>query len=339
MLPVLLATLAANPLVEEVMSGPHPRLGETRALLVIQHGETALERYAEGFSADTRLVSWSVAKSITHALVGAAVKQGRLDIDQPMANKHWAKDDPRAQIPWRNWLQMNDGQGYHEMDPRGVAMGDAPRKLFGPGRLDVAGYCAQIPLVHKPGEHWNYNSCGVVLIADTLTDVIVPHPASPDDRRAQMRKWMVDSLFGPLGMTSATPEFDATGLYYGSALIYATARDFAKLGLLYLHDGVVDGTRLLPEGWVDFARKGSDTDDSDQYGAGFWLVSQKMRGKWAADAFRAQGHEGQLIVIVPSKDLVVVRLGLFGDLGQNWDELGDWMGKLVATFPDTAPPH
>ncbi len=320
-------------MVTDAVKGPGPVLGETRAVLIIHHGKLVLERYAPGFTAQTRQVSWSVAKSVTHALVGAAVLQGRLDIDKPMVNRHWSPTEPIAQIPWRNWLQMNDGQSYHETDPRGIALSDAARKLFGPGRLDVAGYCSQLPLINTPGTHWNYNSCGLVLIADTLTDLIVPTAATAQDRRAAMRTWMTDSLFGPLGMTSITPEFDAKGLYYGSALIYATARDFARLGYAYLRDGMWNGRRVLPEGWSDFARTGGLEDDRDLYGAGFWVTSATQRDHMPADAFRMQGHEGQLVVIVPSKDLVIVRLGLFSDAGQNWGELGEWMGKLTAAFP------
>jgi CubicO group peptidase (beta-lactamase class C family) len=326
---------AVESMVDAAIKGPDPKLGETRAVVIIHHGALVLERYAGGFTADTRQVSWSVAKSITHALVGAAAQQGRLTPDGPMPNHHWSAADPRSAIPWRNWLQMNDGQDYHELDPRGIVMGDAAKKLFGPGRLDVAGYCAEIPLAHPVGQHWNYNSCGLVLVSDSLTDLVVSKPGSPQERRTAMRNWMIDVLFAPIGMSSATPEFDAQGLYYGSALIYATARDFARLGYLYLRGGVWNGRRILPEGWVDFARAGPETDDRDVYGAGFWITSAKQRATWPVDAFRAQGHEGQLVAVVPSKDLVVVRLGLFGDAGQNWDDLGTWMGKLVAAFPDT----
>nr|UXE44845.1 hypothetical protein Hi04_10k_c3807_00010 [uncultured bacterium] len=323
---------AVEEMVGAAVSAPDPALGQTRAVLVVHHGKLVLERYAPGFDETTRQVSWSVAKSITHALVGVAIRQGRLKLDEPMVNRHWAKDDPRAKIPWRNWLQMDDGQGYRELDPRGITLSDSARKLFGPGRLDVAGYCAALPLLHPVGTHWNYNSCGIVLVADTLTDLVVPQPVSAQERRAAMRTWMNDSLFGPLGMSSAMPEFDAQGLYYGSALVYATPRDFARLGLLYLHDGTWNGQRLLPEGWVDFARTGSRTDDDDVYGAGFWVTGARQKAL-PRDAFRAQGHEGQLVVIVPSKDLIIVRLGMFGDAGQNWAQLGEWMGRLAAAFP------
>jgi len=319
-------------LVEAATKGD-PKLGETRAVVVIHRGHLVLERYADGFTKDTRLISWSVAKSITHALVGIAVKQGLVDPGKPMGSTHWKPGHPLASVPWRNWLQMNDGQDYTEFTDRGIAYSDAPRKLFGPGRLDVAAYCAALPKIHEPGKHWNYNSCGVVLMDDALTNLVAPQ-ADPGTRREKMRKWMFESLFDPLGMRATTPQFDAQGLVYGSAQIYATARDFARFGYLYLRDGVWNGTRLLPEGWADFGRMGDLNDDSDKYGAGFWLTSAEAKAKGQPeDAFRGLGFDGQVVLVQPSKDLVIVRLGRFGDVGHNWDDLAEWMTKLTKAFP------
>jgi CubicO group peptidase (beta-lactamase class C family) len=228
-------------------------LGETREVVIIQGGRLVFERYAPGYTPDMRLVSWSMAKSVTQALVGVAVQQGSVDIDKPMGNPRWDAGDKRAQIPWRTWLQMTDGQRYLEIEAKTIADSDASRKLFGPGRLDVAKYCAGLPLIHEPGTHWNYNSCGIVLTADALTRTIVPNPTDPTARQAAMMTWMRTNLFDVIGM-NAQPEFDASGLFYGSAFVYASARDFAKFGLLYLRDGTWEGKRVLPEGWVDYAR-------------------------------------------------------------------------------------
>src|SRR5689334_5855394 len=170
-------------------------LGETRELVIIRGGRLIFERVGLGYNTHMPLVSWSMAKSVTQSLVGIAASQGKLDIDQPMGNPHWSKDDRRAQIPWRQWLQMTDGQRYLEIEAKSIAESDASRKLFGPGRLNVAQYCAGLPLIHEPGTHWNYNSCGIVLTADALTRAVVPNPASPDERRAAMMKWMRESLF------------------------------------------------------------------------------------------------------------------------------------------------
>ena len=142
-------------------------------------------------------------------------------------------------------------------------------------------------------------------------------------------------------MSSALPEFDAAGTFLGGSLVYATARDFARFGLLYLRDGVWDGRRILPAGWVDFARTRGPAANGATYGAGFWITppvgdaarAHALTPGGPADLFTAQGHEGQLVVIVPSKDLVVVRLGHLDD-NRGWDALGQWVQALVAAFAD-----
>lgn len=340
-LPVQTDEVALRAAMKDAFERKVPALGETRQVVIIQGGRLVYEQYAAGYGRDMRLISWSMAKSVTQALVGAAVLQGLVDINKPMGNPHWAPDDPRARTPWRIWLQMTDGLRYFEIGAP-LERSDAAKKLFGPGRLDVAQYCSGLPLIHTPGTVWNYDSCGFVLLSDALTRAIVSHPASPEARRAAMLQWMHSSLFDVLGM-EAQPEFDATGLYYGSSMIYGTARDFARLGLLYLRDGVWDGRRVLPEGWVDFARTPAPETNADIYGAGWWLNPQQGKGRplqvlidtgTERDAFRAQGFEGQVIMDIPSKDLVMVRLGLTPDADRGWAAVGDWLGRVARAFPE-----
>lgn len=339
-LPADMDTAAFDAAMADAFEKSAPGLGETREVVIIRGGRLIYERAASGYSTHMRLVSWSMAKSITQSLVGVAVAQGKLDIDQPMGNPHWAADDRRSQIPWRQWLQMTDGQRYLEIEAQTIAASDASRKLFGPGRLDVANYCSSLPLIHEPGTHWNYNSCGIVLTADALTRAIVPKPVSPEQRRAAMMRWMNVSLFDVIGM-KPQPEFDATGLIYGSALIYASARDFARFGLLYLRDGMWDGRRVLPEGWVDFARTHGTGTNADIYGAGWWLAPKEGGGRPypfyidtgpERDGFSAQGFEGQYTLVVPSKDLIVVRLGMTPEKDLRTGALKDWMGRVARTF-------
>jgi CubicO group peptidase (beta-lactamase class C family) len=323
-----------------VVAKAQPRLGETRAVVIIHGGALVAERYMPGYGPDTPLLSWSMAKSVTQALVGIAVRRRLVDIDKPMGNPRWPTSDARAQIPWRNWINMIDGQDYHEIGVDDQTRSDAAKMLYGPGRLDVAGYSASLPLVHPPATHWNYNSAGVNLIADALGRVFAPGTTGAT-RRAQMSAVMKAELFAPIGMTSARPQFDAAGNFIGSAFVYATARDWARFGLLYLRDGMWEGRRILPEHWVDFARTKAPVADCDVYGAGFWVTPASGRGKpqtaltpnGPRDLFVAQGHEGQLVVIVPSKDLVLVRLGHLADLS-GWAPLGAWVQQVVALFPD-----
>jgi CubicO group peptidase (beta-lactamase class C family) len=328
--------------VTEAFAGVHPLMGETRAVVIVQSGRVVFERYAEDYTRDTRLVSWSMAKSITQALVGAAVLQGRVSIDAPMGSPHWRAGDRRASITWRNWLNMVDGQAYREIGAQSVVANDAARMLFGRSRGDTARFAASLPLIHDPGAHWNYNSAGTVLIADALTRAIVPRPSSTADRRNRMRAWMQTSLFAPIGMDPVV-EFDSNGLYYGSALVWATARDYARFGYLYLRGGVWNGRRVLPEGWVDFARTPGPDANTDIYGAHWWLTPPHGTGRpmrslivepSLRDAFSAQGHEGQIIVVAPSKDLVFVRLGRFDGGGEAWNALGDWAGRWIGAFGD-----
>jgi CubicO group peptidase (beta-lactamase class C family) len=315
-------------------------LGESRAVVLIYRGRLVAERYLSGFTPQTPLISWSVAKSITHALVGIASLQGKLDPKRPMGNPRWPPGDPRAAIPWRQWLQMVDGQEYRELGVKNPAENDAARMLFGEGRADAPGFAARLPLIHRPGEHWNYNSAGINLVSDALTRAIAPQALTPDARRAAMRTFMHRELFDRIGMTSAQPEFDAAGTFLGSALVYATARDFARFGLLYLRDGVWEGARILPEGWVDFARTPAPGSDANIYGAGFWIAAPDGRPQppfpsaivAPRDAFQARGYEGQVIAIVPSKDLVLVRLGHMPE--RSWDALSRWVEAVVSLFPD-----
>lgn len=327
--------------VTEAFAGAHPQLGETRAVVIIQGGRLVFERYADGYLRDTRLNSWSMAKSVTHALVGAAVMQGRVSIDAPMGNPHWRASDRRASIPWRDWLQMVDGLAYNE-NAENVAEAGNARMLFGDGRADVVRWAAARPLIHDPGAHWNYSSATTMLISDALSRAIVPDPRDAIDRRERMRAWMYGSLFDRIGMRPIV-EFDPQGAFYGSSLVWASARDFARFGYLYLRGGVWDGQRVLPDGWVDFARTPGPDADADIYGAQWWLTPRSGPGRpmrslitdnGMADAFSAQGYEGQIIVVVPSKDLVMVRLGLFHGGAESWDALGDWSTRLIGAFGD-----
>lgn len=317
-----------------------PILGETRAVIVVQHGRIVVERYMPGYDASTRLISWSMAKSVTQALLGIAVKQGLVDLSAPMGHPRWSEEDPRSKIPWRQWITMVDGQEFHEIDSHGPVDNDSARMLFGVGRNDIAAFAAGLPLVATPGERWNYNSGGINLIASGLGRLFAPN-ADAKTRRARVAAVLKDELFSPIGMRSPIAEFDATGTLIGSALIYATARDWARFGLLYLRDGVWDGRRILPEGWVDFARTKTPASNCDIYGAGFWVVPQEGPGRpfhsmvppSARDTFFANGHEGQFIAIVPSRDIIVVRLGRLDDrVGMM--AAGRWVAGLIEHFAD-----
>jgi CubicO group peptidase (beta-lactamase class C family) len=344
-LPVTADAQRVGRLIADVEAGRRPYLETTRAVLVVQGGRLVYERYAPGFGADTRFISWSVAKSVTQALVGAAAARGLLNPDAPMGNPRWAADDPRSAITWRQWLQMTDGLYYTETGVTQISRNGAALLLFGEDRADAMAYATQLPVRYPPGTRWNYSTAGTTLVADALTERVARR-ASPEERRAAMRRFMREALFTPIGMTSAQPEFDARGTFLGGSFVWATARDYARFGLLYLRDGVWYGRRILPVGWVDFARTSVPGSGADTYGAGFWLTPETgtgtpwralIAGRNPADAFSAQGRDGQVILIVPSQDLVIVRLGLLGGGPDGWNALGDWLAELAQSFPAPSP--
>ena len=331
-------------------------MGETRAVVIIYRGRLVAEAYRDGFGPDTRQVSWSMAKSITHALVGRAVQLGLIeDIDAAMPSP-FDGDDPRAAITWRQWLNMTDGLEYYEINATSFAGNDVVQMMFGRGKYDVLAYVREeLPPLHEPGTHWNYSTAGFHTIGravqvelgtigrcgvgDTthmdLTPVTRCVPNEP-----KVARWMDENLFTPLGM-DAQPEFDPSGTFLGGSLVWASARDFAKFGYLYLRDGVWDGERLLPEGWVEFARTKTPASNANIYGAGWWITAygdERTHTQNAATppwgAFHAGGHEGQTIWVVPSRDLVIVRLGLMDNATENWDALYEWNQEIARAFPE-----
>ena len=269
---------------------PHPeRFGLSLALAVIQHGRLVVERYGPGVDATTPLISWSMAKSITHALVGILVRDGRLDIHAPAAVPEWSDPgDPRHAITVDQLLRMSSGLAFTE-DYVDAGISDTIEMLFGSGQADMAAFAASFPLAHAPDSVWNYSSGTTNIISRIVGDIV-----------GDMAKFMDDELFGPLGMHGATAGFDAAGTFVGSSYVHAPARDFLRFGQLYLADGVCDGRRLLPAGWVDYARTPTPHSDDLSYGAHWWLKP---------GYFWASGYEGQHLCVVPGADLVLVRRG------------------------------
>jgi CubicO group peptidase (beta-lactamase class C family) len=270
----------------------------TLAEVVVRGGEVVHEHYGPDTDATTTLISWSTAKSLTHALVGIAVRQGLLDVDAPAPVAEWAGDE-RQGITLRQLLNMRSGLRFVE-DYVDDSSSHCLDMLFGAGQADVAGYAAALPLDHEPGSTFNYSSGTTNIVARIVGEAV-------GGGEEGMRSFMEAELFGPLGMASADPRFDAAGTFVGSSFLYCTARDFARFGQLYLRDGVWDGGRILPEGWVDFARTPTEVPPEEDfgYGAHWWLWDRQG----FPETFAAHGYEGQYIVVAPDRDLVVVRLG------------------------------
>ncbi len=298
---------------------PPADLEETHAAVVIHRGRLVAERYAPDRTASDTFPSWSVAKSITHALVGMLVKDGKLDIHAPTKVPEWqAPDDPRRALNLDLLLRMSSGLAFVE-DYSPENPSDVIAMLFGDGKDDVAHFAASHPLEHAPGTFWSYSSGTTNIVAREAARAA---GAFGPDFEAFMRA----RLFGPLGMTSPVPKFDTAGTFIGSSYCFCTARDFARFGLLYLRDGIWDGTRLLPEGWVDYARTPTfqQPTDSAPYGAQWWLDGA------GPGSFSANGHMGQYIVLVPDKDLIIARNGQ--TVAEKLPNVKRWIAEIAACF-------
>jgi CubicO group peptidase (beta-lactamase class C family) len=286
-----------------VTDAPH---GLSLALVVMHRGEVVLERYGTQpdtifgpggpVTADTTLISWSMAKSITHAAVGLLVDDGLLQLDQPAAVAEW-RGTPKAAITLQNLLDMRPGLEWVE-DYVDDSVSHCLEMLYGDGKDDMATYAASLPLIHQPGTVWNYSSGTTNIICRIIGDAV-------GGGRQGMESILRTRLLEPAGMHSAIPKFDTRGTFVGSSYVYATARDFAHFGELYRNDGVVDGRRLLPEGWRDHARTFVAEDPEDGFGYGrHWWLWPDLPG-----SFACHGYEGQYTIVVPDRELVVVHLG------------------------------
>jgi CubicO group peptidase (beta-lactamase class C family) len=299
----------------------------TRALIIVHGGRIVAERYAQGFNATTPVMGWSMTKMALNALIGMRVMDGKLATSQDSLLPEWrGKDDPRAAITLGALLTMTSGLAFDET--YGDADSDVMQLLFARG--DMAGFAAAKPLLHLPGTTWNYSS-GTSLI---LARILRQNFSDDRDYLAFPRK----RLFEPLGMRRAVLEPDASGTFVASSFMYASARDWARLGLLYLRDGVWKEIRLFPEGWLRYSLTPAPASEG-RYGAHVWLKlpqSESLGGSaMPDDAYYMLGHDRQIVAIVPSRDLVIVRIGLTRD-GGGWNHARD-LAPIVAAFPFRSP--
>jgi CubicO group peptidase (beta-lactamase class C family) len=308
-------------------------LPDTRALLVVHRGAVVAERYAPGFGPDSRMQSWSMAKTVTQALVGILVGQKRLDLHAPAPVPEWhANDDPRGAITLDQLLHMSSG-----LDNADGGTGPdsfVSRLLFGPGSLDVFAYASNVASISAPDTHWAYSTGTSMIVAGIVGRTV---GGGPTEMLAFMRR----ELFDPIGVRTAVPEFDAAGTFLGGAWMWATARDWGRIGYLYLRDGMWDGDRVLPEGWVDYSRTPAPAPNNGVYGAHLWLNREPKADQLAPipggphSAFCLWGNGGQMVVVVPTRDLVIVRLGVTQTM--TFRAVTQAMAAVVATVAPVAP--
>lgn len=292
-----------------------PPFRRTKAVVVVHDGKVIAERYAADIGVDTQLLGFSMTKSVVNALIGILTQQGLTSPSLPAPVPEW-RGDNRREIEVEHLLRMTTGLA---LDETNSGFDSSSQMVY--LRDDMAGSVVNAAVIAPPGTRWAYSSATTQLLARIIRD------ATGGPEQTLAFAWR--ELFNPLGMRHVTLEFDASGTLQGSTYMLASARDWARFGLLYLNDGIVGGKRVLHEDWVDFSA--AATLDSD-YGAGFWTnrseherAKGRVRSGIPRDAFFASGDLGQRIVIIPSQRLVVVRLG------DSVDPSGDirGLGRLV----------
>lgn len=273
----------------------------TRAVVALQGGKLVAERYAEGFEADTPQLGWSMTKSVTNLVAGRLVEQGEISLEDDQLREEWT--DRREDITIENLLTMTSGLSWDETYALGTPI---TRMLY--LERDMGAYVASREGTRPPGSYQQYSSGNTTLLCSVLAE-----------RTGLGPNLVRETIFEPLGLTSAVIEPDATGTPVCSSYMWATPRDWAAVGQLALQDGRWQGRRLLPPGWMAQSTRAADVKtDSPGYASGWWsnrdAAGDRVEPELPEDAYSAQGHDGQRIVVVPSADLVVVRLGFTPEL-------------------------
>ncbi|RYD82763.1 MAG: class C beta-lactamase-related serine hydrolase [Sphingobacteriales bacterium] len=294
---------------QEVLKTNAKSQHETRALLVVYDGRLITENYAPGFNKNSKMLGWSMAKSITSAMIGMLVKQNKLDVLKPAPVAEWTDaKDGRHSITLETLLQQTSGLNFEENYNKSS---NATVMLF--NKADMGKYTALQPLKEKPGTQFYYSSGNSNILSRIVRQTV-------GDKNYHF--FIYDSLFYKLGMYNTVMEPDASGTMVGSSYVFATAQDWARFGLLYYNNGVVNGQKLFTDDWVTKTAAPSTADKLKQYGYQFWLngfdektASKRKFSAAPADMFYADGYAGQYVFIIPSKKIIIVRLGF-----KNFDE-------------------
>jgi CubicO group peptidase (beta-lactamase class C family) len=287
----------------------------------VYDGKLIAEKYAEGFDKNSKQIGWSMTKSVTNALVGILVKQGKLKINEAAPVPAW-KNDARNKITLNDLMRMSSGLDWEE---NYSGPSDVTNMLF--KKKDMGIYAASVPAKYEPGIKFYYSSGTTNIISRIVRETIGDE---------NYYRFPYEELFYKLGMQSMVLEPDAGGTFVGSSYSFATVRDFARFGLLYLNDGIWQGERILPDGWVKYSTTPVSGAKMGEYGAHFWLnagesgnPSHRIYPDIPADLFWADGYEGQKVFIIPSKKLVVAKLGLSqGDFQDDNKFLADIIDSL-----------
>lgn len=300
---------------------------DTRAIIVVHGGRIVAEQYAPGFDRNTRLLGWSASKSIAGTLIGLLVDDGVLKLDEPAPVPEWqGEGDPRRAITLRQLLTMSSGLRFVERYDPGS---DSIDMLF--AAPDMAALAASLPLEKAPGSAWSYSS-GTTNI---LSGIVF---RATGGSLEGVTRFAGERLFGPAGMTGSIIEPDEAGVPVGSSYAYATARDWARFGLLYLNNGMAGNRRVLSQDWIDFVRTPVKAAPRAFYSGQFWLNlgdgegdQRRIYKDLPTDTLMARGHNEQIVAIIPSRDTVIVRLGWTPE-GQRYD-FNTHLSRILAALP------
>jgi len=299
----------------------------TMAALVVYDGHLIAERYAPELSPDQPLLGWSMSKSVTNALVGVQVGKGWLSLDDRAPVPEWESGDPRHDITLDQLLRMSSGLDFQEVYQ---PLYDATNMLY--KSADFAAYAAGKSPAYPPDSMFSYSSGTANIIAR-----MVRHRA--EEHYDHYYRFLYEDFFHRIGMTSVIFEPDPSGTFVGSSYCSATPRDWARFGQLYLQDGVWEGERILPEGWVRYSTTPTPTASRGQYGVLWWLnagspdnAEQRRWPDVPQDAFAAEGYLGQFVIVLPSKKLVLVRFGATVDFSA-WSN-NEFVKNIVEILPE-----
>ena len=303
-------------------------LAVTNAVVVVQGGRVLSERYggeqfyfdrpAEPITRESQLLSWSMAKSILHMIVGTLVDEGRLNPDQLAPVPEWSDEaDPRHQIQVRDLLAMRDGLDYIEEYQIGQTS-HVLEMLYGEGKDDMAAFTAALPLAHEPGTFYSYSSGTTNILSRIVADLVGYGDA--------YRSYLERRLFEPIGMSSAIATFDTSGVFVASSFVHARALDFAKFGLLYLRGGEWEGQQLISREWAATAQVPLSVEAASGHLYSWkWYVSGDAYG-----TYWASGYEGQMISVVPALDALIVRFGHTPE--ENYGPRMAWRERVLAVL-------
>ena len=315
--------------MDAAFAEPGPgNLRKTRAVVVVYDGQLIAERYASGFGLDMPQLGWSMSKSVTNALVGMLVQQGKLELHRPAPVPEWQKaGDTRQKITLDQLLRMSAGLEFSE---EYAPFSDAVYMFY--DSFDFAAYAANKRLEAEPDGKWHYSSGTANIVARVVRQTI-------EKESENYYGYLYRNFFHKIGMLSMVMEPDPSGTFVGSSYMFATPRDWARFGLLYLQDGVWNGERILPEGWVKYTVTPAPGAPRGEYGALFWLnagappdPSDRIMPSVPRDTFFADGFQGQRVFVVPSKHLVLVRFGATSDKNAWSDDA--FVASMLAALPD-----